>query len=217
MASRKELIELLKESRLVAILRLDDLSQAISISQALLRGGIRLQEYTLSNPAALEAIGQVRASIPEFAAGEALLGVGSVRDMQQAEASAKAGVDFVVTPTMNASIIRFCEAAGTPVVSGAFSPTEIATAWELGSCIVKVFPARMLGPTYIRDILAPMPDLQLMPTGGISLENIEDYFSAGAAAVGVGGSLIDSAAIEVGDWDRVTETARKYADRCAVV
>lgn len=215
MAANDTVANLLSQTRLVGIIRLDDLSQAVALSSALLRGGIRVQEYTLSNPAALQAIVEVRAAVKEFSSGEAVLGVGSIRELGQAEAALAAEVDFMVTPTLNPTVIRYCCDHQTPIMSGAFTPTEIATAWDLGSTTVKVFPARALGPAYIKDLLAPMPELQLMPTGGVSLENIPNYLAAGAAAVGVGGSLIDQKAMERGDWDTVSRTAEQYARSCA--
>jgi 2-dehydro-3-deoxyphosphogluconate aldolase/(4S)-4-hydroxy-2-oxoglutarate aldolase len=115
---------------------------------------------------------------------------------------------------LNPEVIDACQEQELPILSGAFSPTEIATAWELGSCAVKVFPANVLGPGYIKDVLAPMPELCLLPTGGISLENIDDYFCAGATAVGVGGSLLDRAALKCGDWKAISELASAYAEKC---
>jgi 2-dehydro-3-deoxyphosphogluconate aldolase/(4S)-4-hydroxy-2-oxoglutarate aldolase len=203
-------IELITETRLVAILRLPDLSRALRLSQALLEGGASVQEFTLTNPEALEAIKEVRAKLPAFNEGRAAVGAGSVRSLAEAEAAITAGAQFIVTPITQLEVIAACKEAGVPITPGAFTPTEIATAWEAGADIVKVFPARMLGPGYVKDILAPMPYLKLMPTGGVDLENLGDYLDHGAVAVGVGGNLLDKEAISNGDWEKITASAAAY-------
>lgn len=142
----------------------------------------------------------------------AAIGIGSVRNIAEARAALDASADFVVSPITNLAVIEACAEAGVAVMPGAFSPTEIASAWEAGADIVKVFPARGLGPGYIKDVLAPMPYLKLMPTGGIDLKNLQSYFAAGAVAAGIGGNLIDSAAIARGDWQAVADVAAQYAE-----
>lgn len=208
-------LELILASRLVAILRLDDLKHAVDISQALLRAGIVAQEFTLTNPDALSALRGVIEHIAAFSEGTATVGVGSVRTHSQATAAVDAGAQFLVTPILSRDAIQAGVKARVPVVSGAYSPTEIALAWELGASIVKVFPARGLGPNYIRDVLAPLPELKLMPTGGIDLENMESYFAAGAVAVGIGGNLLEKAALADSDWDKITSTAKRFAQLAA--
>jgi 2-dehydro-3-deoxyphosphogluconate aldolase/(4S)-4-hydroxy-2-oxoglutarate aldolase len=211
-----ETSELLLKARLVAILRLEDLNQAVSLSQALLAGGIVAQEYTLTNPRALQAIGEVRDAIAAFTTGQAIIGVGSVRTQREAEESIRAGAQFVVSPILSAAVLDTCHQSQVPCMPGAMTPTEIASAWALGATMVKVFPARGLGPNYIKDVLAPMPDIKLMPTGGIDLHNLGDYFRCGASAVGVGGRLVDPALIYNKDWQQVQQIARQYADAVKV-
>ncbi len=206
-------LELTRYNRLVAIIRLDDLTNAVEISQALLDGGVLIQEFTLTNPAALEAIAAVRAKIRAFTDGSAAIGLGSVRNLTEARQALECGAQFVVTPILSIDVIECCRAADTPVMPGAFTPTEIHTAWRAGASMVKVFPARNLGPSYIKDVLAPMPYLHLMPTGGIDLNNMQSYFDCGAKAVGVGGNIIDAHAVKTHDWPRLTEVAKAYADR----
>lgn len=205
---------LVQRYRLIAIIRLDDLTHATEISQALLDGGVYLQEYTLSNPAALDAIRTVRKRLPIFDADAAAIGLGSVRNKDEADRAIDCGAQFIVTPITNTAVIERCCNSKIPIMPGAYTPTEIATAWDAGASFVKVFPARNLGPGYIKDVLAPMPFLKLMPTGGIDLNNMSAYFSAGASAVGVGGNIIDTQAIAQQDWSRLTATAKMYAD-CA--
>ena len=206
-------LELISQHRLVAILRLDDLATAVQLSRSLLDAGIVAQEYTLTNPRALEAIAEVLREVPEFSNGEATIGVGSVRTQTQARAAIEAGAQFLVSPIHQPSIISVGVQQSVPVMSGAMTPTEIAAAWEAGAALVKVFPARSLGPKYISDVLAPMPELKLMPTGGVGLENMQEYFEAGASAVGIGGTLIEMSALRLAHWDRITEVASEYAKR----
>lgn len=204
-------LELLHQQRMVAIIRLDDLSCAVPLARGLLAGGVAIQEFTLTNPSALEAIAAVRAEVSEFSSPAAMVGVGSIRSVSQAKQAIAAGAQFVVTPTLQIDVIQVCVASGIPVMPGAMTPTEILTAWEHGASIVKVFPARSLGAGFIKDVLAPLPDIRLMPTGGINLENMPGYFAAGAFAVGVGGNLLDQSAIRSGNWERVTAIAHEYA------
>jgi 2-dehydro-3-deoxyphosphogluconate aldolase / (4S)-4-hydroxy-2-oxoglutarate aldolase len=208
---------LVARTRLVAIIRLDDLSEAVDLSAALLAGGVAVQEFTLTNPAALAALKRVRESIPAFRDGSGALGVGSVRSLAEAKAAIDAGAHFLVTPTLRLNVISHAVEQGVPIMPGAYTPTEIATAWEAGAAAVKVFPARQLGPGYIKDVLAPMPYLKLMPTGGINLENMEQYFRNGAMAVGIGVQTFDAEAVARRDWQAVTAIATQYAAKALSV
>ncbi len=163
MKSKTETLQLIERTRIVAIVRLNDLSQAIAISRALAEGGIVAQEFTLTNPDALRVVEPVQRALA--AEGfEAAIGIGSVRNLDEAKSSLAAGADFIVSPITRADIIGQCRQAEVAVMPGAYTPTEIAHAWECGADVVKVFPARALGPGYIKDVLAPMPYLKLMPT-----------------------------------------------------
>lgn len=206
-------VDLITRARIVAIIRLDDLSAAVELSRALLQGGIVAQEFTLTNPQALKALSQVREVIAEFRDGRAALGVGSVRNLTEAQAAIDAGAQFLVTPTLRMEVIRLAVERGVPIMPGAFTPTEIATAWEAGAAAVKIFPARHLGPAFIKDVLAPMPTLKLMPTGGVNLDNMLEYLRNGAVAVGIGNQLLDTQAIARGDWGAITSVAQQYASR----
>lgn len=211
-----KITKLISQHRLIAIIRLDDLTHAVEISRALLAGGVYLQEFTLSNPAAIGAIRAVREQIEVFNTDQAAIGLGSVRNLNEAQQALDCGAQFVVTPITHTAIVERCRAADIPIMPGAYTPTEIATAWEAGATFVKVFPARNLGPSYIKDLLGPMPYLKLMPTGGIDLNNMPAYFMAGAAAVGIGGNIIDAQAVAEQDWPRLTAAAKIYAE-CAVL
>jgi len=210
------LTDLIRKMRLVAILRLDDLTYAIPLVEALLRGGVRALEFTLTNPDAPKVVATLVQEFAEFSNGTAAVGIGSVRTVDEAKMSIDSGAQFLVSPITNCEIIDQANANRIPIFPGAFSPTEIAIAWEMGAEIVKVFPSRGLGPEYIRDVLAPMPYLQLMPTGGVSLANMSDYFDAGAVAVGVGGKFTSADAIRNQRWDEITRSALAFTNAAAI-
>ncbi len=207
-------IETILQSRLVAILRLDDLSTAIPIAEALFQGGIRALEFTLTNPLAPAVVQKLRNESHAVLSGKAVLGIGSVRSLEEAKLAIDSGAQFVVSPITSVPIIDYCRKNNIAVCPGAYTPTEIAMSWDAGADIVKVFPARNLGANYIRDVLAPMPYLKLMPTGGVDLNNMASYFAAGAVAVGIGSQLLDPTAIRNQDWDEITKTASSYMCVC---
>jgi 2-dehydro-3-deoxyphosphogluconate aldolase / (4S)-4-hydroxy-2-oxoglutarate aldolase len=196
------------------ILRLDDLSQARQIAEVLIRAGVQAFEFTLTNPSAPKVIESLRASNAEIQLGKAIIGLGSVRSLEEAKIAVDCGAQFVVSPITSIPIIDFCKNQGVAVFPGAYTPTEIDTAWNAGADMIKVFPARNLGPGYLRDVLAPMPYLKLMPTGGVDLSNIASYFQAGATAVGIGSQLFDPLLIQTGDWPAIESTARQYVNAC---
>ena len=207
--------ELIQKSRLVAIIRLEQLDHVQELVDVLLEAGVKCLEFTLTNP---DAPGWIRRLLTEdkrFENGEACIGVGSVRNVDEAKLVLDAGAQFVVTPITSVKVIEACVQRKVPIASGAFTPTEIATAWDAGANLVKVFPARVLGPGYIRDVLAPLPYIQLMPTGGIDASNAADYLRAGAVAVGVGGQLCPANLVEKKDWDTILLSAKRIVGACA--
>jgi 2-dehydro-3-deoxyphosphogluconate aldolase/(4S)-4-hydroxy-2-oxoglutarate aldolase len=195
----------------IAIVRLDDLEQVVEISRALLAGGIVVQEFALTNPHALEALAQVQAKLP----GELLLGAGTVLDAEMAQSAIAAGASFLVTPTFLPDVIMVGRSAGVPVVSGAFTPTEILGAWRTGADLVKVFPAGGVGPAYIKDVLGPLPTIPLVPTGGVNLGNCAAFLAAGAYTVAIGSSLVNKEIVRKQDWPALTELARQYVQACS--
>src|SRR5262249_28137476 len=154
------------------------------------------------------AIGAARAALGDAAH----IGVGTVLNVEAAEAAIGAGAQFVVTPTLSPAVIRACVARGTPILSGALTPTEALAAHEAGADMVKLFPAPLGGPQYLRDILAPLPFLRIVPTGGVGAENAQAYLDAGAVAVGIGGSLITAQAVAQADWGKITAGARAVVE-----
>jgi len=204
--SRKQhhILEHLLTSKIVAVVRLDSGRQLVQVAEALLAGGINTIEFTVSTPGALEMI---QAAARRFG-NEVLMGAGTVLDPETARAAILAGAEFIVTPTLNLETIQLCKRYGKPIMPGAFTPTEILTAWEAGGDIIKVFPASQAGgPAYLKAILAPLPQVRVAPTGGISQANAADYLQAGAVAVGVGGKLVDKVAVAAEDWAAITAEA----------
>jgi 2-dehydro-3-deoxyphosphogluconate aldolase/(4S)-4-hydroxy-2-oxoglutarate aldolase len=190
--------------------RLPDLTDAVPLSLALAEGGIRALEFTLTNPAALSAIEQVRSTLP----ADVLVGAGTVLDAERARASVLSGAQFLVTPAYLPVVIDSGHESSVPVLCGALTPTEILTAWQAGATLVKVFPAGRLGPSYIKDVRGPLPDIPLVPTGGIDLDNCAAFLNAGAYTVAVGGSLMDHQLLARRDWGGLTELARRYVRAC---
>lgn len=204
-------LTLIQQSKLVAIIRLPDLTHALELTQALIAGGFRVLEFTLNSPGALEAIQTVRQNVPEIAQGTVSVGAGTIRSIDDAHAAITAGAQFIVMPTLKPKVIEVVKAAHVPVIPGAFTPTEIEAAWDHGADLVKVFPSRAVGPKYLQEIHGPMPEIKLMPTGGISRDMIGDFLLHGATAVGVGGNqLLDVDAIRTGNWAKISEIAQSY-------
>lgn len=202
-------LEIIAKHKLVAIVRLDDLSIAAELLDALVAGGIRAIEFTLTNPQATDTIAAMRSRIDEGIA----IGAGSVINAEQVRAVADAGAQFVVSPITKREVLDACAEANLPAMPGAFSPSEIQQAWEWGAAVVKVFPANNLERRFIKDVLAPLPHLRLMPTGGVSLDNLREYLDMGAFALGVGSSLINNQAVANRDWDALRDNARRYVER----
>jgi 2-dehydro-3-deoxyphosphogluconate aldolase/(4S)-4-hydroxy-2-oxoglutarate aldolase len=213
----ERVLNIINANPLVVIVRLADLSAATPLAQALLAGGVTVLEFTLTNPAALAAIAEVKTALPVFAEGRAVIGAGTVLDPAAARAAVEAGAQFIVSPHTNLETIATCRQLGVPCMPGALTPTEIVTAWNAGASAVKVFPARAFGPAYIKDVLAPLPQLKLMPTGGVDLDNIGQFFKNGAFAVGLGSNLVDERLIAAGDWAALTARASSYVQAVRVV
>jgi 2-dehydro-3-deoxyphosphogluconate aldolase/(4S)-4-hydroxy-2-oxoglutarate aldolase len=195
----------------VAVIRLKDPAKLRAVVDALAEGGVRALEVTMTVPGAVELIRQLAPTLP---AGF-LLGAGTVTDVATAAAVIDAGAKFVVGPVFRPDVIRACHERDVPVMPGCFSPTEIFAAHECGADIVKVFPATSLGPQFIKDVRAPLPQVKLMPTGGVSLDNAGDWIRAGAVAVGIGSALIDAKAIDSGRFDVITGYAKRVVANVA--
>ncbi len=197
----------LVDSGVVAVMRGADADTAVEVASALSAGGVTAFEITADNPDAMELIAEVSASFDE---SEAIVGAGTVLDSETAQAVIRSGAEFVVGPTFDPGMVETCNRYGVPVAPGVFTPTEALTAYEAGADIAKVFPASSMGPGHLSSIAGPLPQIPLMPTGGIDADNVADYIEAGAAVVGAGSALMDEAAIAAGDFESITETAREF-------
>src|SRR5215467_11665136 len=189
----------------VAVIRLKDPARLQASVDAMAEGGVRALEVTMTVPGAVELIRMLARGLPQGF----LLGAGTVTDAATARAVIDAGASFVVGPVFRPEVIAACHERDVPVMPGCFSPTEILAAHDAGADIVKLFPATMLGPQFVKDVRAPLPHVKLMPTGGVTLDNAGDWIRAGAVAVGVGSALVDAAAIEAGRFDVVTANAQR--------
>ncbi len=208
MSTRNENLASMKEGGVVAVLRASSPDALVHVAQAIGRGGVGAVEITMTTPGALGVIEECASRL----GSELLLGAGSVLDPETARAAILAGAEYIVTPTMNPDVITLCRRYDKVVIPGALTPTEILTAWECGADIVKVFPATVVGPRYFKDVKAPLPQVDLMPTGGVNLDNAGEFIRAGACAIAVGSNLVDKAAVAAGEWHVLTDTARDYVD-----
>ena len=201
----------IENGNVVAVVRLDDLSKAVDLTKALVAGGVASVEFTFTNPKAAQVITTVRDAMGD----EAFIGAGTVLDAETARIAILAGAEYVVTPSFRPATIEMCRRYSIATVIGAFTPTEILSAWEAGADFVKVHPASLGGPKYFKDVLAPFPHIKLIPSGGVTLENAPDFIRAGAVAVGLGSALVDPKAIETGDWAAITTRAKALSDAVA--
>jgi 2-dehydro-3-deoxyphosphogluconate aldolase/(4S)-4-hydroxy-2-oxoglutarate aldolase len=203
---KSEIARRLLDPGIIAIMRADSSDQLVAVAEALADGGITAIEVTMTTPNALQVIGDVTARLGE----RVLMGVGTVLDTETCRAAILAGAEFVVTPVTKPEVIRIANRYGKPIASGAFTPTEALLAYESGADFVKLFPSDQVGATYIRNLLAPLPMLQIVPTGGVSPETIADFMEAGCVAVGAGSTLILKDALKRGDMAAITARAREF-------
>ncbi len=204
--SKEKDLQRIVDCGIVAIVRFDRSEELIEAARAIKAGGVDIIEFAMTTP---DALGIMEASAEEFGE-EVLLGAGTVLDPETARAAILSGARYIISPTLNPQVIELCHRYGVIAVPGALTPTEILTAWELGADLVKVFPAAAMGPGYIKDILSPLPQVRLLPTGGVSLSNVAQFIKAGATAVAAGSSLVDKKALAERDFDRLSEIAREF-------
>jgi 2-dehydro-3-deoxyphosphogluconate aldolase/(4S)-4-hydroxy-2-oxoglutarate aldolase len=206
---RIPLPESIARSRLVAVVRATSIDTLPNVVSVLIENGITVIELTLTTPDAIRSMTELRSVWSD----RALIGMGTVTTKGQARDSIAAGAQFLVTPITVPEIANISSEAGVPILMGAFSPTEVATAWDSGATAVKVFPASQVGPSYLRELRGPFPEIVTMPSGGVTIDDIPAWLSAGASAVSLGGSLIGSAFS--GDLSGLAERARKAVDYVA--
>jgi 2-dehydro-3-deoxyphosphogluconate aldolase/(4S)-4-hydroxy-2-oxoglutarate aldolase len=200
-------VDRIREIGIVPVVRATSASEALDAVEAIRAGGIPILEITLTVPGAVKIIADLASRMSD----DTLIGAGTVLDADSAQACIDAGARFVVSPLLDIPTIELCRRLGVAVFPGALTPTEIVTAWKAGANAVKVFPANALGgATYLKSIKAPLPQIELIPTGGVSLKNVADFIAAGAFALGVGADLVDLAALRRGEANAITEKARQY-------
>ena len=203
--TKLEQMQQIETCGIVAIIRANSANELIEAAAAIHAGGVNVIEVTMTTPNALQVINDVSSTYGDTV----LVGAGSVLDAETARAVMLSGADFVVSPVTKPDVIEICNRYGKVVIPGAFTPTEILAAWETGADYVKVFPSSGVGPPYIKDVKAPLPQIPLVPTGGINVENAADFITAGATALGVGSSLVNNQLIAAGEFATLTERAEK--------
>jgi 2-dehydro-3-deoxyphosphogluconate aldolase/(4S)-4-hydroxy-2-oxoglutarate aldolase len=198
--------DLFRQLPIVGILRAFGRAEIDQMVPASLDGGLSNIEVTMNSPGAVDLIARCIA----LSGPRANVGAGTVTNLERLQQALDAGASFIVTPTVVPEVIDACVQRGIPVMPGAYSPTEIQQAWELGATCVKIFPAETLGPGYLRAIKAPLPHIELMPTGGVSVETLGAFKKAGASAFGIGGPLFDAKQVAAANWDWFREQASRF-------
>lgn len=201
---RERNAEWIERTALIAIVRLDSAAELVQAAKAIAAGGVSVIEFTLTTPGALRTIEESSKAL----GSEVLIGAGTVLDAESARAAILAGAEFVVAPTLNVDVLEICHRYDKVVIPGAYTPTEILTAWEHGADFVKLFPAEVGGPAYLKAVRAPLPQVKLIPVGGVSLETAAAFIRAGAAALGVGSNLVDKKAVAEGRFAQLTSVAQ---------
>lgn len=199
------------DSGIVAVVRSPDSGKLVEACRALADGGVCVVEITLTVPHALDVIKDVRRALGD----RLLLGAGTVLDPETARAALLAGAEYLVAPTLNLDVVRLCNRYDKLVMPGCFTPTEILTAWEAGADVIKVFPADVLGPAFFRAMKGPLPQVRLMPTGGVDLDTAAAFLKAGACCLGVGSQLVEPKAVAAGDFARIRSLAEQYVKAVA--
>src|SRR5215467_7647719 len=192
---------------IVAVVRSPDSNLLVEVARALADGGVSVVEITMTVPNALDVLRQVRQALGD----RLLLGAGTVLDPETARAVLLAGAEFIVSPTLNVEVIRMCQRYDKLVMPGTFTPTEILAAWEAGADIIKVFPAEVVGPAYFKALRGPLPQIRVMPTGGVDLTTAAAFLKAGACCLGVGSQLVEPEAVAKGNFGRIRDLAKQYS------
>lgn len=191
---------------IVAVIRADSGEALLDVAHSLLAGGVEVMEVTFTVPRAAQVLEQVASKL----GNRILLGAGTVLDAETCRTAILSGAEFIVSPSLHLDVIQTCRRYGKLVMPGAFTPTEVITAWQAGADIVKVFPSEITGPRYLRALHGPLPQVRLMPTGGVNLETAAEFLRCGACALGVGSSLVDPKVVAAGDLKKIENLARQY-------
>ena len=205
--SREQTLKRILDGGIVAVVRAESGESLAKVVGALAEGGVTAAEITFTVPDAIEVIKHVRKEVGD----RVILGAGTVLDPETARAALLAGAEYIVAPTVNLDVIRLCRRYDKVIMPGAFTPTEVVSAWEAGADVVKVFPADIGGPPFLKALRGPLPQVRLMPTGGVDLTTAESFLKAGACCLGVGSALVDPKLIAAGQFDRIRELASQYS------
>src|SRR6185436_14630575 len=211
MRTKEEIISLLTNPGIIAVVRAQKAEQVLPLSEALIAGGVIAIEITMTTPNAIAAIRDASQKL----GSRALVGVGTVLDADTCRAAIAAGAEFVVTPVCRPAFVPIALAAGKPIMLGAYTPTEAQLAHEAGADFIKIFPADTLGPGYIKSLRAPLPHLRIVPTGGVDADNVAEWFKAGCAAVGAGSSLVSAKILQDAAWPELTRRAGEFVKAAA--
>ena len=204
--SRDLTMKRILDGGIVAVVRAESGESLVKVVTALVEGGVTAAEVTFTVPDAVDVIRQVRREVGD----RVVLGAGTVLDSETARAALLAGAEYIVSPIVNLDVIRLCRRYDKVAMPGAFTPTEVVSAWEAGADVVKIFPADVGGPAYLKALRGPLPQIRLMPTGGVDLTTAESFLQAGACCLGVGSALVDPKAIAAGGFDRIRDLADQY-------
>jgi 2-dehydro-3-deoxyphosphogluconate aldolase/(4S)-4-hydroxy-2-oxoglutarate aldolase len=205
---KEQIVEKLREIGLVPVLRAESEEQALGIASAIADGGVTVLEITMTVPGAIRVMSRLTKERPDI-----LIGAGTVLDAETARMCMLEGAQFVVSPALNLQTIEMCHRYSIPVLPGALTPTEVVTAWQAGADVIKVFPASALGGAkYLKSLKAPLPQVEMIPTGGVSLATAKEFLEAGSFALGVGADLVDTKAMAEGKPEKITESAKKYLE-----
>ena len=205
-----EILDRIRTEKVIALIRADGPDSLLGCCRALAAGGLGVIELTMTTPGAIKLIGEVSRELPGV-----MLGLGTVLDAVTAREGVDAGARFIVTPGLRPEVIAACHEMEVPVLSGALTPTEVASASDLGADVIKIFPAEFFGPAYIKSLRAVFPSLKFLPTGGVTSKTLGDFLRAGAFATAAGSALVDPSALKAKDWAAITSRAREFADAAA--
>jgi 2-dehydro-3-deoxyphosphogluconate aldolase/(4S)-4-hydroxy-2-oxoglutarate aldolase len=205
---KEQIVAKLREIGLVPVLRAESEEQALGIASAIADGGVTVLEITMTVPGAIRVMARLTKERPDI-----LIGAGTVLDAETARMCMLEGAQFVVSPALNLKTIEMCHRYSIPVLPGALTPTEVVTAWQAGADVIKVFPASALGGAkYLKSLKVPLPQVEMIPTGGVSLATAKEFLEAGSFALGVGADLVDTKAMAEGKPEKITESAKKYLE-----
>lgn len=203
--SKQIVLDRIRAEKVIALIRADGPGSLIDCARALAAGGLSVIELTMTTPGALAVLAQAAKELPQVT-----FGMGTVLEPATVAEAQAAGAKFIVTPAVRPAVIAACREHGLPILGGALTPTEAITSWDLGVDVVKIFPAESFGPAYIRSLKAPFPQINLMPTGGVTPETVGEFLKAGAFATAAGSALVQPAALKAKDWPAITRRAQEF-------